>query len=407
MEFKEIFNPLKKCLGDGHNRQYFFRDLMAIITTVSEDEWGTPLDPNTKRTKDNTIFSFIKRGLSQTFAQSIVNRLTPEVLIERINERPLGTREALAKELSVFDNDINVDNVGDRVADMLVKIITKSAGLMTDEEIAIEKEAIKSSEPTLELMQKASSETGSPSVITESDELSARKFLIDHGSEKELIPLCQIALLYSPEHKHVRAMYTEYLLLPKKVQRLILKSCNADSMMNIDSLHLGEAIDFFCNDLKKYELSSKRYLYMFDQYLYRAFSYYSDCSIMKYDKYSFKRLLEPSLKAFKNMDYSSIDAYIDDYLWLKENKSKVDAIPPMDYLWIAKDFGSCNEEDLTYWLCKFVIDACNNLFHRVKKCDFDYVDVYDQYAETQEDLYYCAVNALYNHYLCHTQNNSD
>ena len=399
MEFKEIFNLLKRCLGDGHNRQYFFRDLMAMITTVSEDEWGTPLDPNTKRTNDNTIFSYIKRGLSQTFAQSIVNRLTPEELIERINERPLGTREALAKELSVYDSDINAENVGVRVADMLVKIITKSAGLMSDEELEIEKESIKLSERDSDLMQKISSET------TESDELSARKFLIDHGSEKELIPLCQIALLNSPEHKHVRAMYTEFLLLPKKVQRLILKSSNADSMMNIDSLHLEEAIDFFCNDLEKYELSSRRYLYMFKQHLYRAFSYYSDCNIRKYDNYSFKRLYEPSLKAFKNMQYSSIDAYIDDYLWMKEYKSKVDALPPMDCLWIAKDFGSCNEEDLTYWLCRFVIDVCNNLFHRVKKCDFDYVDVYDQYAETQEDLYYCAVNALYNHYLCHTQSN--
>jgi len=104
MEFKDLFNPLKKCLGDGHNRQYFFRDLMAMITTVSEDEWGTAKDPNTKRTNDNTIFSFIKRGLSFTFAQSIVNRLTPENLTERINSRPDGTREALAKELSIYVN---------------------------------------------------------------------------------------------------------------------------------------------------------------------------------------------------------------------------------------------------------------------------------------------------------------
>lgn len=402
MEFKDIFNPLKKCLSDGHNRQYFFRDLMAMITTVSEEEWGTPLDPNTKRTKDNTIFSFIKRGLSQTFAQSIVNRLTPEILIEQINERPLGTREALAKELSVIDSDINADNVGEKAADMLVKIITKSAGLMSDEEIALEKEANDSPNDDI-----ASPENVCTPEITESDELLARKFLINHGSEKELIPLCQIALLYSPEHKHVRSMYTEFLLLPKVVRRLILKSCEAESMVNIDSLHLGEAIVFFCDDLEKYELSSKRYLYMFAQYLYRAFEYYPDYNIMIYDNYSFKRLLKPSLRAFKNMEFSSIDAYIDDYLWLKENKPEIEAMPPMDYLWIEKEFGSCNEADLTYWLCRFVVDACNNLFHRVKTSEIDYVDVYDQYAETQEDLYYCAVNALYNHYLCHTRRNSE
>lgn len=380
---------------------------MAMITTVSEEEWGTPLDPNTKRTKDNTIFSFIKRGLSQTFAQSIVNRLTPEALTEQINERPLGTREALAKELSVYDSEINADNVGVKAADILVMIITKSAGLMSEEKIAVEKEALESYKLNEDKTNKDSSGLVCYSEIIKSDELLARHFLINHEAEKELIPLCQIALLHSPEHKHVRSMYTEFILLPKEVQRLILKSCDADSMTNIDSLHFGKAMDFFCKDLEKYELSSRRYLYMFDQYLYRAFNNYSEYNIRVYDDYSFMRLLEPGVGALRNMEYSSIDAYIEDYLWLKENESEVEAIPPMDYLWIAKDFGTCKEEELTYWLCRFVIDACNNLFHRVKKCDFSYVDVYDQYAETQEDLYYCVVNALYNHYLCHTQNDLD
>ena len=178
-------------------------------------------------------------------------------------------------------------------------------------------------------------------------------------------------------------------------------------MKYIDSLHLEEAIDLFCDDLEKYELSSKSYLYTFDQYLHRAFNYYPDHNIKIYNNYSFRRLLNPSIRALENMEFSSIGAYIDDYLWLKENKPEFEAIPPMDYLWIEKDFGSCNEEDLTYWLCRFVIDACNSLFHRVKTCDFDYVYVYDQNAETQEDLYYCAVNALFNHYLCHIQSNSN
>lgn len=406
MEFKEIFNPLKKCLGDGHNRQYFFRDLMAMITTVSEEEWGTPLDPNTKRTNDNTIFSLIKRGLSQTFAQSIVNRLTPEILTERINDRPLGTREALAKELSVFDSDINADNVGDKAADMMVKIISVSAGLMSDKEIAIKKGAIKSSKQDKNKSEKESSETVYPTEITESDELLARKFLIDHGSEKELIPLCQIALLHSPEHKHVRSMYTEFLLLPKRVQRLVLKSCNANTMMDMDSLHLEEAMELFCNDLEKYELSSKRYLYMFGQYLHRAFHYHSECDIGGYDNYSFTRLCKSNIKAFENVG-SPIDAYIDDYLWMKDKKMGNNAQPPMDYLWYEKNFGSCDEEDLSYWLCRFVIDVCNNLYHRVKKSEIDLLYVNDQYAETQEDLYYCTLNALYNLYLCHTQGNTD
>ena len=399
MEFKELFNPLKKCLGDGHNRQYFFRDLMAMITTVTEDEFGTVLDPNTKRINENTIFNFIKRGLSQTFAQSIVNRLTPENLTEQINSRPDGTREALAKELSIYDKEINAENVGVKAADMMVKIITMSAGLMSDEEMAAENEAIKARKNTKK--SKESSETDSPE-MKETDVLMARSFLVSHENEKNLIPLCQIAMIHSPEHKHVRAMYTEFILLPKVVQNYILKASNAESLINLDSLHYGEAIDLLCKDLEEYKLSSPRYLYMFGQYLHCAFDYYSECDISKYDNCSFTRLCKSSLIFLHDVG-SPIDAYIDDYLWMKDNKKQTDAPPPMDYLWHEKNFGACQEEDLTYWLCRFVIDVCNNLYHRVKKADLDLLYVEDQYAETQEDMYYCALNALYNLYLCHTR----
>ena len=400
MEFKDLFNPLKKCLGDGHTRQYFFRDLMAMITTVTEEEWGTAKDPNTKRTNDNTIFSFIKRGLSQTFAQSIVNRLTPENLAERINSRPDGTREALAKELSIYDEKTNADNVGVKAADMMVKIITMSAGLMSEEELTAEKEAIKARTESRK-NNKDASETVS-SEVKETDVIMARSFLVSHENEKELIPLCQIAMIHSPEHKHVRAMYTEYILLPKVVQNYILKASNAESLINVDSLHCIEAIDFLCKDLEEYKLSSQRYLYMFGQYLHRAFDYYSECDISKYDNYSFTRLCKSNLNFLENVG-SPIDAYIDDYLWIKDKKMQTDAPPPMDYLWHEKNFGTCHEEDLTYWLCRFVIDVCNNLYHRVKKADFDLLYVQDQYAETQEDLYYCTLNALHNLYSCHTQ----
>ena len=146
MEFKDIFNPLKKCLGDGNNRQYFFRDLMAMITTVTEEEWGTPLDPNTKRVNDRTIFNYINRGLSQSFAQSIVNRLNPIVLEERINERPHDTRVALAGELSPYDDNINADNVGKYASQMLVSIIKSAAGLLSDEDINAEREAVRAAQ---------------------------------------------------------------------------------------------------------------------------------------------------------------------------------------------------------------------------------------------------------------------
>ena len=402
MNFKDVFNPLKKCIGDGKTRQYFFRDLMAMITTVSEEEWGTELDPSTKKIKDNTIFNYIKRGLSQTFAQSIVNRLTPEILTERIEDCSYETRKALAGELNVYEDGINADNVGIKAADMMVRIITKSAGLLSEEELEIKKKTLESPRQYMENLKIVDCIKYNTYEMNEADELSARSFLINHEKEKELIPLCQIALLHSPTHKHIRDMYTEFILLPKKIQMYILNACDVERMGNMVSLHLSEAVDIFCEDLVKYELSSRDKLYLFTQYLYRAFYYYSNCEIGNYDNYSFATICEPTLRAFRNMDSSSLNKYIDDYLWMKQNKMDTDALAPLNYLWREKDFGSCREEELTYWLCRFVIDACNNLIYLVKDSEFEHIFVDDQYAETQEDLYYCALNALYNLYLCHT-----
>ena len=76
VEFKTLFPILKKYLADGADVPYFFRELMAMITTVSEEEWGTSKDPSAKA-KDETLRTYAKRGISQKLAKAIVYRLTP------------------------------------------------------------------------------------------------------------------------------------------------------------------------------------------------------------------------------------------------------------------------------------------------------------------------------------------
>ena len=86
VEFKTLFPILKKYLADDADVPYFFRELMAMSTTVTEEEWGSSKDPSTK-TKDETLRTYAKRGISQKLAKAIVYRLTPEILVERINEK--------------------------------------------------------------------------------------------------------------------------------------------------------------------------------------------------------------------------------------------------------------------------------------------------------------------------------
>lgn len=129
VEFKTLFDILKKYMADGYDIPQFFRELMALITTVSEEEWGTNRDPSTKLS-DNTIRSYTKRGLPKKLAETIVYRLTPENLTERVSELEPTARELMASDLQAYDADIDSDNVGEKVSGILIQIIHKAAGLV-------------------------------------------------------------------------------------------------------------------------------------------------------------------------------------------------------------------------------------------------------------------------------------
>lgn len=239
-----------------------------------------------------------------------------------------------------------------------------------------------------EISDKKKPSNKSDDTLTELDMLQARSFIVSHEKEMELIPLCHIAYLYRPQHQHVRPMYTEYNLLPLKIRKHILKLSKSSQIMKIKSLHIGEAMSAFLEDLIKYELGSESYMYLFNQYFCRAFRYYANCDIEQYDMYSFPRLCRTDIVSCKSGSLSSLDTYINDYLWLRDKGKTNDISCPLECLFIEKKLDSCSEEELTFWLCRFVIDACINLICMDQPTEHD---VDDQYAETQEDLYYCAL----------------
>ena len=128
MEFKTLFPILRKYMADGDDVPTFFRELMATITTVSEEEWGTSKDPSAKLS-DETIRSYTKRKLPKKLASTIVYRLTPDRLTKRKKKKKNATRELFAADLKAYDSTITADNIGEKVTVILVKIIQMSAGL--------------------------------------------------------------------------------------------------------------------------------------------------------------------------------------------------------------------------------------------------------------------------------------
>lgn len=85
VEFKQIFDILQKYLSDNDNAPSFFRELISMLTEMSEAEWGSLKDPS-QQLSDNTIRSYIRRGLTKAMAKRIVYRLNPDNLADLINE---------------------------------------------------------------------------------------------------------------------------------------------------------------------------------------------------------------------------------------------------------------------------------------------------------------------------------
>ena len=140
MEFRTLFSVLRKRLSDGYDVPMYCRELFVQLTDVSEEEWGTPKDPETKMTNEATLRTFAKRGPSKKFAQTIVYRLNPDNLTAFINARPVATRQLLAEDLSVYVPEVTEATVGKTIADMIVDIIRRAAGLVSQDVLKQEKQ---------------------------------------------------------------------------------------------------------------------------------------------------------------------------------------------------------------------------------------------------------------------------
>ena len=139
VEFKPIFDILQKYLSDGGDAPSFFRELVSMLTEMSEAEWGGLKDPS-QQLSDNTIRSYIRRGLSQKMAKRIVYRINPDNLADLINEKDDAALEAMAEDFKGYIPDVEADTVGDDIALVLVENIQRAAGLIPQDKLAKQRE---------------------------------------------------------------------------------------------------------------------------------------------------------------------------------------------------------------------------------------------------------------------------
>lgn len=144
MDFKTFYSILFNRISDTLSSGEFVRDLIAMITTVPEEEWGLKKDP-LNRVSLKTYENFAKRGINKTTCKAIVYRLSPENFIESLNTRPKATLELLANDFLPYESTADKDNIASIISDIFIDIIRTTAGLASVDKLEEQKQLQSSS----------------------------------------------------------------------------------------------------------------------------------------------------------------------------------------------------------------------------------------------------------------------
>ena len=230
---------------------------------------------------------------------------------------------------------------------------------------------------------------------------AARVFLIDNEDEIEYLPLSAIAKTLKLKRKHHRAITTKFLRCSEEVQKEILKQANFQ-LIEVSKKRLKD-------DIKACGFGQDT-LYDGAKYFHRAMERYSDEKIETVNPYIFEDIRRThfyqgdSLQLLKDTSYNgTLYGYMYDYLHSADlGKSKWLLQPPIDMVWSQCKLAGCPEEIMTFWTMRVVIDCCRVFAESEEDFVFD-----EDLIETQEDMYYYAVMALYSTYIAKKEEGAD
>lgn len=237
---------------------------------------------------------------------------------------------------------------------------------------------------------------------------AARVFLIDNEDEIECLPLSAIAKSLNLKRKHHRAITTKFLRCSEEVQKEILKQANFQ-LIEISKEQVSAALKRLKDDIKACGFGRDT-LYDGAKYFHRAMERYSDEKIETVNPYIFEDIRRThfyqgdSLRLLKDTSYNgTLYGYMYDYLHSADlGKSKWLLQPPIDMVWSQCNLAGCPEEIMTFWTMRIVIDCCRVFAESEEDFAFD-----EDLIETQEDMYYYAVMALYSTYIAKKEEGAD
>ena len=231
---------------------------------------------------------------------------------------------------------------------------------------------------------------------------AARVFLIDNEDEIEYLPLSAIAKSLNLKRKHHRAITTKFLRCSEEVQKEILKQANSQTI-EVSKEQVSAALKRLKDDIKACGFGQDT-LYDGAKYFHLAMERYSVNPYIFEDIRRTHFYQGDSLQLLKDMSYNgTLYGYMNDYLHSADlGKSKWLLQPPIDMVWLQCDLARCPEEIMTFWTMRIVIDCCRVFAKSEEDIIFD-----EDLIETQEDMYYYAVMALYSTYIAKKEEGAD
>ena len=234
---------------------------------------------------------------------------------------------------------------------------------------------------------------------------AARMFIIDNENELDFLPLCQIASMLYPNHRHLRNIYTRFNMCSVELQKEILRQTNTPSGDNVTFGMISDYIDKYRNDVKTCRLGTREFLYDGAKYFHRAFQYYSQNPINDVNPSCFETpLLTPIQKSFNAKH--NLTLYMDEYLHVlaQESEKEKDEPAPIDVVW--NSIASAQQEsDVTFWVMRMIISGCYAMLaHNIIPNNDEWRGIpFDEYRiETQEDMYYYTILVLMSTYALPT-----
>lgn len=225
---------------------------------------------------------------------------------------------------------------------------------------------------------------------------AARVFLIDNEDEIEYLPLSAIAKSLNLKRKHHRAITTKFLRCSEEVQKEILKQANFQPI-EVSKEQVSVVLKLLKEDIKTY-CFGRDVLYDGAKYFHRAMERYSGEKIETVNPYRFEdfvntRLYEDEHGLQKDTQFNRT---LYDYMYDYRHSGRTNWLiqKPMNMVWERCNLGECPEEIMTFWMMRIVIDCCRVFAESEEDFIFD-----EDLIETQEDMYYYAVMALYSTYI--------